>query len=344
MKSYCRTCTARYFPDLKYADICLKCPWCRGICNCKPCLRHESHASSPQYTEEQKSALAQLALEYIREPLSDLLSVEEAEACAAGYSRLEDVPQSMIDGERILCNVCATSIPNLHFTCDQLGCGWDICPQCALTDRTWRGEANRLGGEAAQGISGTGGGALATHVCQNSTFHMDSLPPLAARRFIDNDSLSIIRKIVTEGGTSSGSLEDWSRLISSSFKPNPAFSSLLASDPAPFPPADETSSLAVEHQKLRRDYLDPKVRQDGFVELWGHWIRLQDVRCATWVQPGDRSLPSRSREEDFLFSPHVTSLDYQHPDFSQYLLIFLERWRARQPVIVRGVTSPRILF
>lgn len=69
VKSYCRTCSARYFPDLKYAEICRKCPYCRGICNCKPCLRHESHASPPEYSFDQKSVLARMALSLIREPL-----------------------------------------------------------------------------------------------------------------------------------------------------------------------------------------------------------------------------------------------------------------------------------
>eukprot|EP00798_Chlamydomonas_sp_ICE-L_P014715 gene14715-20755_t len=42
-------------------------------------------------------------------------------------------------------------------------------------------------------------------------------------------------------------------------------------------------------------------------------------------------------EDDFLFCPQASSLEPGHPDYATYLSIFQGRWKARRPVIVRGV-------
>ena len=283
----------------------------------------------------------------MQEPIQDLLSIEDIEAKAAGFESLEKVPHSPMDGERVLCNVCATSIPNLHFTCND--CKWDLCVQCAMANRikvienVESGSPSRFVGSVGQSMC-----------CMNKVRH-ESEGDLTAKRFMDDEIISILRKIASEvklddvapsssAAASPGAprgLYDWSQAISSSLKSSIAPSSLSAANPLPVPTDEETALLASKHLAMRRDSLDPEVREDGRVRLWGHWLRLQDVRRATWAQPNssDGSSLSISREDEFVFSPHVSSLDYQSPDFTLCLQVFFERWQARQPVIVRGVKS-----
>jgi hypothetical protein len=50
-----------------------------------------------------------------------------------------------------------------------------------------------------------------------------------------------------------------------------------------------------------------------------------------------------------IFSPHISSLQENHPDFVEYMALFMRHWIDRRPVIVRGVRgqlswSPEALF
>jgi hypothetical protein len=63
---------------------------------------------------------ARFSLAYIAQPVADWLQGEEAEARAAGFRSLDEVPFSSMNGERVLCDQCATAIPNLHFRWGQL--------------------------------------------------------------------------------------------------------------------------------------------------------------------------------------------------------------------------------
>ena len=95
--------------------------------------------------------------------------------------------------------------------------------------------------------------------------------------------------------------------------------------------------------------------------VWGHWVRASDVRLGTWHAGGGGAAgggpaaapsppgtgraaagpavvpPGMSGAELLIFCPHRDSLEPGHADFAEYLAIFMERWQAREPVVVRGV-------
>ena len=58
-----------------------------------------------------------------------------SQARASGFDSLEAVPSTPMDGQRVLCDSCATSIPNLHFRCPDPECGWDLCVRCHARGR-----------------------------------------------------------------------------------------------------------------------------------------------------------------------------------------------------------------
>eukprot|EP00955_Chlamydomonas_euryale_P026577 280376-Chlamydomonas_euryale.AAC.4 len=47
---------------------------------------------------------------------------------------IESVPWSSLSRDRALCDVCATSLHNLHMHCG--ACGWDVCTACVQRARS----------------------------------------------------------------------------------------------------------------------------------------------------------------------------------------------------------------
>jgi hypothetical protein len=119
----------------------------------------------------------------------------------------------------VLCNLCATSIPNLHFHCPDPGCDWDLCVRC-------RYNARKLEESGAAGGSGRGATKVASwSSCPNSQAHavvMDPAlceasgsvplaapsstaaltnpaPMMEAHRFFEDLRLEILRKVSTDG-------------------------------------------------------------------------------------------------------------------------------------------------
>lgn len=50
------------------------------------------------------------------------------QAALLGYRDLEEVPWVDLRNERSVCDLCTSSLPNLHVSCG--GCGWDVCVRC----------------------------------------------------------------------------------------------------------------------------------------------------------------------------------------------------------------------
>ena len=42
--SYCEACVRKFYSHLTQDSVALRCPKCRGICNCRACLRREAGA------------------------------------------------------------------------------------------------------------------------------------------------------------------------------------------------------------------------------------------------------------------------------------------------------------
>lgn len=58
-----------------------------------------------------------------------------------------------------------------------------------------------------------------------------------------------------------------------------------------------------------------QVRDDGRIQLWGHWIKLEDVRRADWRLPQQSPEAKPLSEDDFLFTPTASCLTPSHPEY-----------------------------
>eukprot|EP00955_Chlamydomonas_euryale_P018486 196725-Chlamydomonas_euryale.AAC.1 len=48
LRSFCRDCVARNFPELVFEDAVASCPSCRGLCSCLRCARLDAPPPQPQ--------------------------------------------------------------------------------------------------------------------------------------------------------------------------------------------------------------------------------------------------------------------------------------------------------
>ena len=73
--------------------------------------------------------MAKHVLRHLAPVIAEALEMEEAVAKCLSYSPgVEGAMLSRLDGERSLCNMCSTSISNLHGACSE--CEWDFCTYC----------------------------------------------------------------------------------------------------------------------------------------------------------------------------------------------------------------------
>lgn len=66
----------------------------------------------------------------------------------------------------------------------------------------------------------------------------------------------------------------------------------------------------------------------GCVHIWGRDMPFEDVRKASGREDG---------VQNYLYTPHASTLKKDHPNFSVAVKLFQERWAAREPVLVRDV-------
>lgn len=66
----------------------------------------------------------------------------------------------------------------------------------------------------------------------------------------------------------------------------------------------------------------------GCIHIWGRDMPFADLRNASTRADG---------VQNFLYSPHGSTLKPEHPDSLKAVALFLERFSVREPIIVRGV-------
>jgi len=134
-KRYCVCCIERWYPLLPEEEIAKSCPFCRGNCNCKACLRR-----NPKVSVE--SALSKTdrvhCLQYIicsALPVVSTIHKEqmlelEVEALIQRKPATSlEIPEAAFDpGDRVYCNNCNTSIVGFHRNCAV--CEYDLCLTC----------------------------------------------------------------------------------------------------------------------------------------------------------------------------------------------------------------------
>ncbi|RAL39932.1 hypothetical protein DM860_008072 [Cuscuta australis] len=136
-RRYCIPCISRWYPNLTEETIAEKCPFCRGNCNCKDCLRRITkdsvYVGIPQDFKEKRSHLQYLLnalYPFLKKFYLDQMTETEIEAKIQGVSLSEiKISQEIChNDERVYCDNCNTSIVDLHRTCPS--CSYDLCLTC----------------------------------------------------------------------------------------------------------------------------------------------------------------------------------------------------------------------
>ncbi|KAH1075347.1 hypothetical protein J1N35_027675 [Gossypium stocksii] len=135
-KRYCVECLAKWYPEKTREDVEVSCPFCRGNCNCRLCLR-EKLAVMDEHEEGDTNIKLQKLLYLLHEILPLLRHIQqeqhaelEVEASIHGVQLSEqDIMVSVIDDDdRVYCDNCNTSIVNFHRSCPD--CLYDLCITC----------------------------------------------------------------------------------------------------------------------------------------------------------------------------------------------------------------------
>ncbi|XP_068652803.1 lysine-specific demethylase JMJ27-like [Aristolochia californica] len=146
-KRFCVPCIQRWYPLMSEAAIAECCPFCRGNCNCKSCLRivmdkekkrrcqHGNEIVSmdeEQKHEEKRYAyhLIHVLLPFLKQLNQDQAIEKELEAKIRGVlpSEIEVKETNIATDERIYCDRCKTSIIDFHRSCPR--CLYDLCLTC----------------------------------------------------------------------------------------------------------------------------------------------------------------------------------------------------------------------
>lgn len=135
-KLYCIHCIKQWYPELSEEDISEMCPFCRGNCNCNICLHSSAKTSMEDLTDSQKEQhlhylIASLLpfLKQIREEQVEEILMESVTKGLLSTS-IEVEHSFCHNDERIYCNHCATSILDLHRSCPNPNCSYELCLSC----------------------------------------------------------------------------------------------------------------------------------------------------------------------------------------------------------------------
>ncbi|KMZ58794.1 Lysine-specific demethylase 3B [Zostera marina] len=134
-KRYCVPCI-KWYPNLSEDEIAEKCPFCRGNCNCKQCLRVSSVKQIPE--KEIDPAKIKIHNRYLMHLLHPWLNKlceqqrmeKEIEANIKGcdVENIEVKHDQCPIEERMYCDNCKTSIFDYYRSCNI--CKYDLCLDC----------------------------------------------------------------------------------------------------------------------------------------------------------------------------------------------------------------------
>ncbi|XP_056160284.1 lysine-specific demethylase JMJ27-like isoform X3 [Syzygium oleosum] len=137
-KRYCYDCLDKWYPGKSKQDMEMECPFCRGHCNCRRCLRKDSVLRAEEDKEDSLMKLQKLlymldkTLPLLRHMQQEQVSELGAEARICGNQVVEeDIPKSLLDDDdRVYCDNCNTSIINFYRSCPNPVCSYDLCLTC----------------------------------------------------------------------------------------------------------------------------------------------------------------------------------------------------------------------
>ncbi|KAL3624955.1 hypothetical protein CASFOL_031623 [Castilleja foliolosa] len=144
----CLTCRKRFFclecikeRYFEKKEVKVKCPACRGTCNCQLCMKQQIRANSPKHSYRGGSKLDRTQLLYyliymllpVLKKVNHDQSIElETESKVTGKEQSEiQIPRSKLDIHTSqCCNKCKTSIVDYHRSCTN--CSYNLCLGCCL--------------------------------------------------------------------------------------------------------------------------------------------------------------------------------------------------------------------
>lgn len=138
-RRYCEDCLKKWYPELSESAVVEACPYCRGNCNCKACLRrskipnHDVYSGKPVDEVERIRHLRYMVLKlipFLEQFDSHQMMEKEIEAKIRGLLSSEfDVERiDCYSDERLYCDNCGTSIVDFHRSCPS--CSYDLCLTC----------------------------------------------------------------------------------------------------------------------------------------------------------------------------------------------------------------------
>ncbi|KAI0511395.1 hypothetical protein KFK09_012025 [Dendrobium nobile] len=132
-KGYCDGCILKWYAEIPIEDIQKACPACRGICNCRVCLRGDNLIKA-----KVESIAAIDRLRYLHSLLAFILPVLKqiySEQCfeisieKRIYGIKADIPREKINADQQMrCDLCKIPIFDYHRHCTQ--CMYDLCLTC----------------------------------------------------------------------------------------------------------------------------------------------------------------------------------------------------------------------
>lgn len=314
-KRYCSPCIKRWYPQLSEEAIAESCPYCRGNCNCKACLRRMDILETNKYTGQPKSEDARIRhlkyLIYVLYPFlkqfdHDQTMEKEMEAKIQGLSLSDiEIQQAVCcNDERIYCNNCSTSIVDFHRSCPN--CSFDLCLTCCREIR----------GGCPQG----GGNDIVVQYSDGVKSYGEK--PLTSLSDKKSSSSSEVDKMT-----------------------KPAWNAKETGD-IPCPP-EEMGGCGHDRLELKCLFLESwvselqkKVEKLVGSQIFAHVPEISKERCSCFKLDGEvdvgngqlRKAASREDADDnYLYCP--SSSDIQQGDLEH----FQRHWVLGEPVIVRNV-------
>ncbi|KAJ4838852.1 hypothetical protein Tsubulata_010884 [Turnera subulata] len=137
-KRYCIPCLKSWYPKMTHDEVAELCPFCRGNCNCKACLRLDVPIDlknlklevSAEEEAQHSKFLLKVLLPHLKQLNEEQMMERKIEATCQGVSleELESQSANCPKDERMFCDNCKTSIFDHHRNCSN--CSSDLCLTC----------------------------------------------------------------------------------------------------------------------------------------------------------------------------------------------------------------------
>lgn len=153
-RGFCDNCISAWYSDISLEEIEKVCPACRGICNCKVCLRGDNMVKVrireiPVLDKLQYLyCLLSSVLPVVKQIHNEQCSEVELEKKLRGND-IDLVRAKLNADEQMCCNICRIPIIDYHRHC--ANCSYDMCLHCCqdLREASTRGPVeNQMGGRS----------------------------------------------------------------------------------------------------------------------------------------------------------------------------------------------------